>query len=178
MNHYTYHQTLGSIWNRGVAAYRSGKTSPEGFLSTEDLDTIRSVGLKVMDIFDFVEDFCGRGEPDRETFLMVCEARRDYFLTVQKGTMSSREIDMETLPPKDEAVEGIEWLPRIIPKALAKLRGEMPSDLMYLCGGDRKFLKTHDIHPSEFLRVVWAYEEQPAKIVDWVKERSKAGQGQ
>jgi len=174
MNHYQYHQTLGAVWDRGVAAYRAGNTSPEGFLSEEDLSVIQSIGLKVMDVFDFVEDFCGRGEPDRETFLMVCEARRDYFFAVQKGQWSSREIVMDELPPKDEAVEGIEWLPRIIPKALAKLRGELPADLMYLCGGDRGFLKEHDIHPAEFLRMVWAYEDRPEAIVSWVKERSSA----
>jgi hypothetical protein len=45
---------------------------------------------------------------------------------------------------------------------------------MYCCGGDRRFFKAHDIHPAEFLRVVWAYEARDDRIVDWVEARSKA----
>ena len=35
-------------------------------------------------------------------------------------------------------IDGIAWLPRILVKARLKLRGEMPADLMYGCGGDRQ----------------------------------------
>jgi hypothetical protein len=60
-------------------------------------------------------------------------------------------------------------LPRLIPKAEAKLRGEMPADLMYCCGGDRKFFKTHNIDPAEFLRKVWDARGNQAEVVAWVK---------
>ena len=72
--------------------------------------------------------------------------------TVHKGRIFQLEIDvvklptghtvdMEQLPAKAAQVDGIAWLPRIIAKARAKLRGEMPPDLMYDCGGDRDFLE-------------------------------------
>jgi hypothetical protein len=78
------------------------------------------------------------------------------------------------MPAKTDAVKGIEWLPRIIPKAKAKLKGELPPSLMYCCGGDRRFFKANDILPSEFLGVVWRNGDNDAAIVDWVVARSKS----
>jgi hypothetical protein len=80
------------------------------------------------------------------------------------------------MPAKTDAIRGIEWLPRIIPKAKAKLRGELPASLMYCCGGDRRFFKTHDINPVEFLDVVRQNENNDTAIVNWVVARSAAGQ--
>jgi hypothetical protein len=60
-------------------------------------------------------------------------------LSVQKAQRSTRVIDMDKLPPKSAKLDGIEWLPRIIEKARAKLRGEMPPDLMYDCAVTRSF---------------------------------------
>jgi hypothetical protein len=74
-------------------------------------------------------------------------------------------------------VQGIEWLPRIIPKTKAKLRGELPSSLMYCCGGDRKFFKTHDINPVEFLSVVRQNEKNDEAIVNWVTQRIASTKG-
>ncbi len=71
-------------------------------------------------------------------------------MSSRAGRASGTVLDEAGLPPKDEAVRGITWLPRIIPKAKAKLRGELPASLMYCCGGDRKFFKAHDILPAEF----------------------------
>jgi hypothetical protein len=42
---------------------------------------------------------------------------------------------------------------------------------MYGCGGDRRFFKANNIHPAEFLRAVWAYEDEPEKLIDWVTAR-------
>jgi hypothetical protein len=92
---------------------------------------------------------------------------------VQKSSFSGRRISMADLPSKDAEVEGIGWLPRLIPKAEAKLRGEMPPDLMFGCGGDRKFFRTHQIDPAEFLRQVWKADGEEKEIVAWVKERTK-----
>ena len=171
MNNYTYQARLKEIWTAATEKYRGGHQTPEGFLDRVTIEELATVGLNVMDIFDFVEDFIGRDEPDFETFLMICEARRDYFFTIQEGKLSSKRLDPAALPAKDAEADGIAWLPRLMPKAIAKLRGELPPETMYDCGGDRRFFKTHDIHPAEFLRVAWAYEDDPDKIVDWVKER-------
>ncbi|MGC6424371.1 MAG: DUF5069 domain-containing protein [Lentimonas sp.] len=171
MSHYTYQKRLKSIWTAAVEKYRSGHRKPEGFFDEATLAELATFGLNVMDVFDYAEDYVDEETPDFETFLMICEARRDYFLTIQEGTLSDKRLDSSTLPPKDSEMRGIVWLPRIIPKAIAKLKGELPHETMYCCGGDRYFLSTNDIHPAEFLRVVWAYEDEPEKIADWVEAR-------
>jgi hypothetical protein len=177
MNHYHYQQALKSIWSEAVAKYESGNRQPDTYFDPEGLAELANYGLKVMDLYDAAEDWIKYGEPDFETFLMMSEARRDYFLTVQKGQPSDAELDPNTLPAKTDAVRGIEWLPRIIPKAIAKIRGELPPVTMYNCGGDRAFFKAHNIHPAEFLRVAWAYENEPDKIIDWVEARRDLANG-
>lgn len=174
MNHYSYQQRLKAIWTAAVAKYKSGHQQPEGFLDEETLAELAQLGVTLMDVFDYAEDFVSGGEPDFETFLMVHEVRRDYFLTVQKGVHSNETLNSSSLPAKTDETREILWLPRIMPKAIAKLRGELPPETMYGCGGDRKFFKTNNIHPAEFLRVVWAYEEELEKIVDWVAARKNA----
>jgi hypothetical protein len=175
MNPYTYQQRLKLIWTDAVERYKSGQQSPEGFFDDVTLAELASIGLNTMDVFDFAEDYATRdGDPDFETFLMICEARRDYFLTVQKGVRSEERLDVSTIPAKDTDVAGIKWLPRIIPKAKAKLRGELPSDTMYGCGGDRSFFKNNNLHPAEFLRAVWAYEDDESELIGWVAARHEA----
>ena len=174
MTHYTYQQTLKTIWEGAVAKYNKGNREPESYFDEATLTELASVGLNTMDVYDYAEDFVSRGEPDFETFLMVSEARRDYFLTVQEGKASDQVIDSSALPPKDTEIKGIVWLPRIMPKAIAKLRGELPPETMYGCGGDRKFFQTNDIHPAEFLRAAWAYEDNESKLIDWVVARKSS----
>ena len=174
MDHYSYQKTLRAIWTDAVERYRNGDRAPDTFFDAGTLETLASIGLGTMDVYDFAEDFVGRDEPDFETFLMICEARRDYFLTVQKGEPSTDTLDVSTIPGKEVEVRGIVWLPRIIPKALAKLRGELPADTMYCCGGDRRFFRDNNIHPAEFLRVAWAYQDREAAIIDWVEARRTA----
>jgi hypothetical protein len=100
--------------------------------------------------------------------------RRDYFLVVQQAQPSTREVTRKDIPPFADELEGISYLPRIIAKAQAKLRGELDPDLMFGCGGDRKFLREHgEIPPADFLRQVWAADNDPSRIVAFVK-RSEA----
>jgi len=174
MKHYAYHQTLKTIWDEAVAKYRGGNRKPESYFDDDTLTQLAAIGLNTMDVYDYAEDYVTRDEPDFETFLMICEARRDYFLTVQKGTPSEEVLDSDTLPPKEASVEGIAWLPRIIPKAVAKLRGELPPETMFNCGGDRRFFRENKIHPAEFLRAAWAYEDNPAELVKWVASRKSS----
>ncbi|TLD70649.1 hypothetical protein FEM03_10040 [Phragmitibacter flavus] len=61
------------------------------------------------------------------------------------------------------------WLPRIIAKAEAKLRGEMDPDIMFGCGGDRAFLSEVGIHPADFLRMIWAAKGDQDRVVKFVK---------
>lgn len=174
MDHYSYQQTLKTIWTGAVAQFKAGNRKPESYFDATILAELASVGLNTMDVYDYVEDFVSDGEPDFETFLMVCEARRDYFLTIQEGKPSGQVLDSRTLPPKDAEVNGIVWLSRIIPKAIAKLRGELPPETMYGCRGDRRFLKTNNIHLAEFLRAAWAYENNESKLIEWVVARKSS----
>jgi hypothetical protein len=171
INHYNYQQSLKTIWTDSVAKYIAGHQKPAGFLDEATLAELATYGLNLMDVFDYVEDFAGRGDPSFEIFLTICEARRDYFLTEQNGRLSEKRLDSSTLPAKDSEVRGIAWLPRIMPKVIAKLRGELPSETMYGCGGDRSFFKANNIHPAEFLRIAWAYENEPEELIDWVVAR-------
>lgn len=102
--------------------------------------------------------------------LLITSVRRDYFLVIQKGKLSGRVIRMEDLPAKDATLDGIAWLPHIIPKARAKLRGEMLAELMFGCGGDRKFLQSANIHPADFLRLLWSAGDDDRKIIAYVKK--------
>jgi len=106
-----------------------------------------------------------------EQALAIELERRDYFLNAQGGRASATVLEETSLPAKTDAVRGIAWLPRLLPKARAKMRGELPSSLMYGCGGDRRFFREHNILPAEFLALTWRHENDPTAIIDWVIRR-------
>jgi len=165
----TWEQTFAELFKSAVDKYRKGHEKASGLVDAKGRAFLQSIGYTEQEFFDFVEDFAKGGEPTLPTALKIASVRRDYFLQEQKGKPSSHHISMDKLPAKDAEVEGIGWLPRLIPKAEAKLRGEMPPDLMYGCGGDRKFFKTHRIDPAQFLRKVWSAQGNKSEIVAWVK---------
>ena len=174
MSNYTYTAILKALYGKASRLYRDGNEDPSTYFNEDEKVFLDSIGAKVQELYDFVDDAIRYGEPDYETFVLIMSVRRDYFLQVQKGRNDNRVIDESSLPDKDSEVRGIGWLPRLIPKARARLRGELPDSLMYCCGGDRSFFQTHDIHPSDFLRAVWAYPDNDEKLIDWVQERSRA----
>ena len=167
-------QKLVEIWQKAVGLYQSGHQNSVDFPLDDDLPFLQELGMNKMDIFDFAEDWLCEGEPDLATFLLIHEQRRDYFWEVQNRVSSSIRLDSSSLPSKDSEIEGIRWLPRIIPKAKAKLRGELPPETMFCCGGDRHFFHHNHIHPSEFLGVVRRSENDDHKIIDWVVNRVKS----
>ncbi|MBV9658167.1 MAG: DUF5069 domain-containing protein [Verrucomicrobia bacterium] len=169
-NHYRWHAALREIFDTAVARYRAGERNAATFFNTGQLAFLASIGHTAQELFDFAEDHVKNdGDPDWETTLLVASVRRDYFLNVQRGVLSGRVISMDDLPAKADELDGIPWLRRLIAKAHAKLRGEMPADLMYGCGGDRRFLQEYDLHPAEFLREVWATEGNEKKLLAYVK---------
>lgn len=174
MSHYTYQATLKSLYEKAARLYSEGNTAPSTYFDVEEVAFLNAIGAKVQEVYDCVEDGISDGEPDYETVQLVMGVRRDYFLQVQKELPSKETLDEGTLPSKKDEVQGITWLPRLMPKAQARLRGELPDSLMFGCGGDRDFFRTHDIHPAEFLRAVWAYMGDDDKLVAWVKSRSVA----
>lgn len=173
MQHYEWPVKFRKIYDRGVQSYRAGNRKASTMFNEEEKSFLASIGCTPQELFDFVEDFVNGGEPDFETVLLMTAVRRDYFLFVQKGKPSSRVIDMNKLPAKSAEVAGIAWLPRLIEKARAKLRGEMPPELMYGCGGDRPFLQGVNVEPADFLRMVWAAGDDNQKVIDHVLKSRK-----
>ncbi len=165
-------QTFADLFAASVAKYRGGHQKASGLVDTAGEIFLKKIGHSEQEFFDFVEDFARGGEPTLETALEVAAVRRDYFLEVQQGELSKNTFPMDKLPPKDAQVEGIVWLPRLLQKAEVKLRGEMPPDLMYGCGGDRRFFKNHEIDPAEFLRRVWAAKGDHISVIAWVKAQA------
>ena len=174
MKHYAFAQTFRSLYDKAVGLYSKGQRGAETFFAPDETVWLASVGLSAQTLYDYAEDDVAQGEPGYDNALAIETIRRDYFLNVQGGKASRTILDAASLPAKDDQVEGLSWLPRIIPKTKAKLRGELPASLMYCCGGDRRFFKGHDILPAEFLSVVWRNEANDKAIIDWVVARSKS----
>jgi len=172
MENYPWDQTFRALFDRCVASYRGGNGDFATYYGEADLAFLRSIGCKPREFFDFVEDFVGYGEPGAETAVLIAAVRRDYLHTIQKGEHSAHEIAQTDLPAKDAALEGVRWLPRLLRKAQAKLRGELDPDMMFCCGGDRDFFREHDIHPADFLRVVWAADHgaDAERVLDYVRK--------
>lgn len=168
---YTWATDFRDLFDRCVSQYKKGSREFQSWFSKDDLAFLSSFGYKPRELFDFVEDHVNEDgeEPSKETALLVAAVRRDYYLVEQKGKTSDKEVPSSTLPAKNADLEGFVWLPRIIAKAEAKLKGELDSDTMFGCGGDRAFLSEHDLHPADFLRVVWAAKGDKKKIVHFVK---------
>ena len=169
---YKFQQTLKPIWEKAVKLYGEENRDSSTYFNEQESAFLDSIGHTAQEVYDFAEDFNKSGEPDFETFLQLATLRRFYFLHVMKGEKSDRIVDTGDLPDKELSVRDIEWLPRIIPKAKAKLRGEMSDDLMFGCGGDRKFFKRHDIHPADFLAFVMQNFEDDEAVIDFVVSRS------
>jgi hypothetical protein len=170
----TWNDRFLALFDHCAAKYSAGNENYETYYSEEDLGFLRSMGYQPREFFDFVEDFCEDGEPSISTALLIAAVRRDYFLVVQGGTPSDgRLLTRDDVPTFGDELEGIRYLPRILAKARAKLRGELDPDLMFGCGGDRNFLKNHGaIHPADFLRRVWAAGDDDSKIAAWVARQT------
>jgi hypothetical protein len=172
--HYIWDAYFAELFDSCVQEYDEGNKDYEAWFTEEDQDFLSAIGCKEREFFDFIEDHCVSDgqDPTATTALLITAVRRDYFLTIQKGVPSSHRVPAASLPAKSAEVDGISWLPRILVKAQAKLRGEMDPDTMYGCGGDRAFLSKHDIHPADFLRIVWAAGEDDGKVISYVKSRT------
>lgn len=158
------------LYRRCLSSYQEGNTDFMSYYSERDLAFLASIGYKPRELFDFVEDFGDEGEPSESTALLIAAVRRDYFLVMQNGVASTKEITRDELPSFGEDLDGIPYLPRIIVKATAKLQGELDPDMMFGCGGDRKFLRENgNIPAADFLRHVWSADGDESKIVDYVR---------
>ena len=168
----TWNDTFLALFDRCLDQYKNGNQDFDSYYSDEDLDFLASIGYKPRELFDFIEDLGDEGEPSRSTALLVAAVRRDYLTVVQDGNLSSIEITRNDLPTFGDVLGGFSYLPRIIKKAEAKLKGELDPDMMYGCGGDRKFLRNHgNITLADFLRNVWAADGDDERILEYVKSQ-------
>jgi hypothetical protein len=168
-DNYGWHQRFRELYDKALVKYGNEHRKVETFFTPREVGVLRQFGAKPMELYDYAED---SSDLDAETALLITAVRRDYFLVEQNSLWSEKTIKMEALPPKDAKLDGIVWLPRLIEKAKARLRGEMPNELMYCCGGDRKFFRTHDVHPADFLRYVWASKGNEQKILNYVRGKA------
>lgn len=169
MKNYNWTQDLKAIYDKALGLYRGGNTELESYFHPEEIERLAELGLRPIHVFDHIEDFVNHGEPTWETFLLVAAARRDYFLYEQRGEVSKKTVWAADLPAKSESLEGVEWLPRILRKAECFLDGGLCHEIMFGCGGDRAFLKKYNVHPADFLRIVWASKGDATKVLAYLK---------
>lgn len=171
MRHYDYVHQLEEIWRHAVELYRAGVTDVDSMFVREQITALRDIGQSPQEMFDYAEDYVTDGEPTFGDVVAVAAVRRAYFAEVQGGVFSERVVESKDLPSRVADLGGVVWLPRIIVKARAKLRGELHPSIMYGCAGDRAFLKRCDIHPAEFLRRVWLDDGADDATTHWVLKR-------
>ncbi len=174
MNHYDYHTRLKALWDKGIEDYKNGGRVPGAYLTEADQAFLSYIGANQQDLYDFTDDSIRYGEPDFEMFWAVQSMRFNYFKMIMKSQPSDFIPPMEAYSPKDGEINGISWLPRIIEKAKHKLRGELDPDIMYGCGGDREFCKTHNLHLAEFLQLVWNNWDDDQVIAAYIQAHSPA----
>jgi len=177
MNDSGWQAQFRAVYDRGVVAWSAGRRSPATMFTSDDARFLAGIGCTAQELFDFVDDAQEYGEPDFDTVLAVQAIRREHFLTVMGGKPCARVASMADLPAKTAAVDGITWLPRLIMKARLKLRGEMPADLMYGCGGDRAFAQQMNLTLPGFLQLARDAGPDDRRIIDAVKQSAarKAG---
>jgi hypothetical protein len=164
-----------ALFDRCAEHFRNGNREFETYYSSGDLTFLASIGYQPREFFDFVEDFCDGGNPSPSTALLVAAVRREWMLAHPEAPRPTVLLTRDTIPTFGDTIDGIAYLPRILAKARAKLCGALDPDLMYGCGGDRKFLREHgDIHPADFLRAVWNTGDDDAAVARWVGQPSAA----
>lgn len=172
-----WEENFQNLFDRAVDAFETGVRDPDRMFSDDEKAFLGSIGATPQEIFDYVEDWAEDGEPSPETVREVTGLRRDYFLKVQEGKDESALKETVAFPSPGDSFGGHRWLPRIIAKARAKLRGDLPTDLMYGCGMDRPFLRKRNIELPEFLKVVWEAGENDEKILHYVDKKTRGLEG-
>lgn len=168
MQNYTWDFTFINLFERCLESYRADEKDYNHWYDESDHDFLKAIGYQELEFFDYIEDCAVHNDPSPTTALMIASVRRDYLDVMQQGTRNEPHIRSSDLPAKNADLEGYVWLPRILAKARAKLRGELHPESMFGCGGDRAFLRQHNIAPADFLRLVWAADEDDSKILSYL----------
>lgn len=166
-------ETLQQVYELAVDRYQDGHRGTDNVIPQTHLRFLESIGTSAQELYDFVEDWVDAGEPHFSTVAAITAVRREYFLTVQNQKPSDHVVETPSLPAGHEELGGYRWLPRIIAKGQAKLRGEMSPDIMFGCGADRPFLRKVGIDPADFLNLVWQAGDDHQAILDVVNRSAK-----
>lgn len=157
-----------------VKRYQAGLHDASAIFGVNDVAFLATIGANTSEVYDYVEDWCEMGEPSLETVLGIMSVRHEYFIGEQQRRHSGIVRSPDTFPSENARLGGFVWLPRIIAKARAKLRGELPPELMYGCPRDRAFLKSIGANAVEFLQTVWMASDNERHILEFVRTRSGA----
>jgi hypothetical protein len=153
MVNYDFGQSFRAIYLKAVDLYGQNQRGADTFFREEELAFLNANGITAQHLYDYAEDHSNYDEPGFEIALGIEMVRRDYFLNVQDGERLGKTANPVHWPAKSETVKG-----------------------MVCCGGDRQFFKISDIHPAEFLALVWRMGDNDKAIIDWVENRSAAQQ--
>ncbi len=115
----------------GADRQQHGAQSPATMFETDEVEFLDSIGCSAQELFDFADDYVHCGDVNYDDIEAIQSVRLDFFKDHLKGQPASRPMSVDDFPAKAAEVDGIPWLPRLITKARAKLRGELPADLMY-----------------------------------------------
>ena len=159
---------FAKVHGTAVMKYKEGVRRAENLFTSDEVAFLESIGCTSQELYDFIEDWCDLGEPSFDVVGRITAVRRQYFLSEQKSQPSSKLISPSSFPSKEAELGDFVWLPRIIAKGRAKLRGELPPEIMYGCGADRSFLRSVGIDPAEFLGVIWNAGDDDHKILEYV----------
>lgn len=167
----TLETELAKLHNEACENYRTGERDALKILCAAGGRVLAEMGVREQVLFDFAEDFVRYGEPSLEDFQSVAAIRRAYFLESLEGRWPSEIVPESELPLRADEWEGIPWLPRIARKAACFLDGSLALDVMFGCGGDRRFLKEHGLALAEFLSVVKDAKGDDAAILRRVRRK-------
>jgi len=162
---------LTDIHQRAALAYGKGIRDVAALAGADDREYLAGVGISPQVLFDYVEDFIRYGAPDAAAFVGVAELRSEYFRDTLKSVAALKVVPESALPLREEAWDGIPWLPRIAAKARCFLEGTLCTEVMYGCSGDRSFLAKFGLTLPGFLAAVKTLGDDPAKILEFVREK-------
>ena len=163
-------QKFHELYLAAQQRYRDGRRTPSAIFESDEIDFLASLGCNAQELFDFVEDSINWGDVEYDQVVGVTALRRDYFINTLDSQPASSVIDPAAIPAKNDEVDGIAWLPRLIVKARAKLAGALHPDLMYGCGGDRPFLRKRNSNLVDFLRVTLEAGDDDRAIIAYIKD--------
>lgn len=169
-----WNDTFYDLFREAVGRYHEGHRNVDGFFTDQEIIFLSSIGCRTRELFDFVETYARTGRSGRSPGVPPPSAEPWWGKVLPYGQFyQGKPVIGYDLPGFGDELCGLPYLPRLIAKARAKLVGSMGDDIIYCCENDRRFFRDHgNIHPADFLRVVWAAGDSDPKVYDYVRQRT------